>query len=65
MFGEDGIAILLDEAGQQWRMEEEALVRVDSREERLLRLPSHTAYWFGWHSFYPDTEIYAPADSGY
>ncbi|MFQ6027847.1 MAG: DUF3179 domain-containing (seleno)protein, partial [Dehalococcoidia bacterium] len=60
MFGEDGIAILLDEDQQPWRMEEDALVRVDGREERLPRLPSHTAYWFGWYSFYPDTEVYAP-----
>jgi hypothetical protein len=24
----------------------------------LERLPGHMAYWFGWFSFYPRTELY-------
>ncbi|MBI4220532.1 MAG: DUF3179 domain-containing protein [Chloroflexi bacterium] len=48
---------LLDERGLGWRVEEQALV--ESRTgERLARLPSHTAYWFGWRAFYPDTELF-------
>ena len=61
MYGEDRIAILVDEDQRLWRMEEDALVRIEDHQERLPRLPSHNAYWFGWFSFYPDTEIYAPA----
>ena len=48
---------LLDERGRVWRVTEEALVAPDG--ERLTRLGGHLAYWFGWFSFYPQTEIYA------
>jgi hypothetical protein len=48
---------LLDEHGQKWRVTEEALIAHNG--ERLVRLGGHLAYWFGWFSFYPKTEIYA------
>ena len=50
--------ILLDQKGSQWKMEEAALVRVGDPNQRLERLPTHMAYWFGWYGFYPATEIY-------
>ncbi len=56
--GDAGIAVLIDEAGRRWRVEEEALVQVDQPSQRLPRLPSHNAYWFGWYAFYPDTGVY-------
>ncbi|HZF11904.1 MAG TPA: DUF3179 domain-containing protein [Thermoanaerobaculia bacterium] len=42
--------------GRPWRATEEALEGPGG--ERLPRLPGHLAYWFGWFSFYPRTEIY-------
>ena len=53
-----GTSMLLDQQGRSWRVEEEALVLVQDSDQRLPRLPSHTAYWFGWYSFYPNTDIY-------
>ena len=50
--------ILLDQSRAQWRLEEEALVRVDDPSQRLERLPSHMAYWFGWYGFHPTTVVY-------
>ena len=50
--------VLVDEDGRRWQMEEEALVQVDDPSQRLQRLPSHMAYWFGWYSFYPATQLY-------
>ncbi|MBI2911452.1 MAG: DUF3179 domain-containing protein [Chloroflexi bacterium] len=26
--------------------------------QQLTRVPSHYAFWFGWHDFYPDTELF-------
>lgn len=57
---------LTDEAGGHWRVEEEALVGPDG--QRLARVPGVLAYWFGWQSYHPRTELYgsetAPRRSG-
>ena len=55
---EDGTDILLDESGGRWRLEEDALVNTADDSQRLPRLPSRNAYWFGWYGFYPNTEVY-------
>jgi uncharacterized protein DUF3179 len=47
---------LADQQGRPWRVDEEALHGPVG--ERLARLPGHLAYWFGWFSFYPRTELY-------
>ena len=47
---------LTDERGRIWTVTEEALV--GPSDEELLRLPGHLAFWFGWSSFYPDTDLY-------
>jgi len=47
---------VLDERGRAWRVTEEALSGPDG--EHLPRLGGHLAYWFGWFSFYPLTEVY-------
>ncbi len=52
----DSTAILVDDTGQTWEVTDDALVREDG--ETLERLPGHMAYWFGWFSFYPQTELY-------
>lgn len=48
--------VVVDEAGTQWRVTENALE--NDRGGKLKRLPGHMAFWFGWYSFYPTTEIY-------
>ncbi len=47
---------LLDEAGRRWRVHEDALVSPD--EQRLERMAGVLAYWFGWQSYHPRTELY-------
>jgi hypothetical protein len=46
----------IDQDGRPFRATEEALLGPAG--ESLPRLPGHLAYWFGWFSFYPRTEIY-------
>ena len=61
--GSDADALLLtDSAGMLWRVEEDALTGVDDQSLRLPRIPTHNAYWFGWYSFYPDTEVYVAGE---
>ena len=51
---------LRDDVGQRWEVAEDALVNAADPAQRRPRLPSRQAYWFGWHAFYPHTDIYAP-----
>jgi Protein of unknown function (DUF3179) len=46
----------VDQDGRAFRATEEALLGPAG--ESLPRLPGHLAYWFGWFSFYPRTEVY-------
>ena len=46
--------------GRTWRIFEDALENTADPADRLSRLPSRDAYWFGWHAFYPHTELYSP-----
>ena len=39
-------------------MTEEFLVNTADQLEKLARLPTHMAFWFGWYQFHPDTELY-------
>ena len=55
---ESDATVLTDSEGQLWRVEEDALVRLDDPSDQLMRIPSHNAYWFGWYSFYPDSEVF-------
>jgi len=52
--------MLIDENGGIWKITEEALVPTDNTEDTLGRLPSRSAFWFGWYAFYPSTEVYQP-----
>jgi hypothetical protein len=45
-----------DHTGGRWRVEENALVGPHGT--KLARRPGHMAFWFGWYSFYPHTEVY-------
>ena len=51
---------LQDEQGREWKVFEDALENAGDPALRLERLPSRDAYWFGWQSFYPHTELWQP-----
>jgi len=46
---------LLDIKNEKWEVMEDALI--DSKGQRLLRLPSHEAFWFAWINIFPKTRI--------
>lgn len=46
---------LLDDQGRQWSVREHALTSDEGNE--LTRMPSHRAFWFGWHAAHPNTEL--------
>lgn len=45
-----------DAAGGRWTVTTTALVSETG--ERLLAVPSHRAFWFGWFAQHPDTELH-------
>ena len=66
-YDRDGLAFqigpegqLQDELGREWKVFEDALGNANDPAQQLKRLPSRDAYWFGWQSFYPHTDIYLP-----
>lgn len=54
--GEDPNSVI-DSAGNQWLVTEEALISPDGKTAE--RLPGHLAYWFGWYAFFPNTQLYS------
>ena len=52
----NGDRAVTDSNGKAWTLTESALV---SGGVKLPRLPSHNAFWFGWHAAHPDTELIA------
>ena len=60
---DEGSRAILDEKGNLWRVTEEALVKVNEPSQRLERLPSHMAFWFGWFAFFPLTQVYGEAEA--
>ena len=44
-----------DQSGVKWTLHEDRLE--SSAGDRLVRLPAHRAFWFGWYSAYPDTRL--------
>ena len=58
----DGGGRYIDSKGQSWRLEEDGLLGKGGK--RLPRLPSHRAFWFGWHAAYPETELISSRDEG-
>ncbi len=45
---------VIDSAGMKWKLSDDKL---ESGDLKLARLPAHRAFWFGWHSAFPDTEL--------
>jgi hypothetical protein len=53
---------LIDEAGRLWTVGEDALLpHGDGAPAALPRVPGHQAFWFGWFSFFPRSELYGGA----
>ncbi len=46
---------VLDESGKQWKIREDALYANNG--EKLVRIPHHRAFWFGWHAAFPETRL--------
>ena len=51
----DSQETLEDQNGIKWRLKEAFLM--SEQGEKLHRLPSHNAFWFGWYSAYPHTKL--------
>jgi hypothetical protein len=47
-----------DQNGEAWLVTESALVNQKTGEQ-LPRIAGHIAYWFGWHTFHPQTELFS------
>ena len=47
--------MVVDTAGREWRVTEEALVLADDPRVARLRVPAQRAFWFGWRAQFPDT----------
>ena len=45
---------LVDSEGMKWKLSEDGL---KSSDQTLARLPAHRAFWFGWHSAFPGTQL--------
>lgn len=51
----DNAAAARDSRGKLWQVDEARLTGPNG--ETLDRLPAHRAFWFGWHSAFPDTRL--------
>jgi len=56
----NGDRTVTDSEGQVWTLTETALV---GNGNKLPRLPSHNAFWFGWRAAHPDTDLIAGDDA--
>ena len=45
---------VVDDAGETWKVTEDALVSEDARLERV---PAYRAFWFGWFAQFPETRL--------
>ncbi len=50
----NGADTVNDSDGQQWQVTEESLTLGTTTYKRM---PSHRAFWFGWHAQYPKTRL--------
>ena len=48
---------LIDRRGARWMVGEDGLTRLADRGERLSRIPSQRAFWFGWYAQFPATRL--------
>lgn len=50
----DGTNQAIDSTGRKWTVLEDSLV---SEGRKLVRMPSHNAFWFGWVAQFPETRL--------
>ena len=59
---------LVDGDGRRWTAGEESLAPSEPgpgpEATPLARLPGHQSFWFGWYSFFPQSELYGAAAPG-
>ncbi len=48
-------SVVKTEDGSEWKLSEMYLESASG--EKLNRLPAHRAFWFGWYSVFPDTQL--------
>lgn len=48
---------LIDSSGGRWTVGEDDLTHLAGRGERLSRVPSQRAFWFGWYAQFPATRL--------
>ncbi len=48
---------VIDESGRTWEVGEDALHEINASHTRLIRVPAHRAFWFGWYAQHPDTVL--------
>ena len=48
---------LIDSSGGRWTVGEDDLTHLAGRGERLRRVPSQRAFWFGWYAQFPATRL--------
>ena len=53
---------LIDADRGAWTVSEEFLTNEPDPSQRLRRLPTHMAFWFGWYAFHRDTEVYGQGE---
>ncbi|MCB1668369.1 MAG: DUF3179 domain-containing protein [Pseudomonadales bacterium] len=46
---------IIDSTGLLWKVDEEFLISETG--QKLNRLPSHRAFWFGWYAAFPETRL--------
>lgn len=51
----DGANRAIDDEGNSWTMSEAGLTNADGT--KLVRIPTHEAFWFGWFSQFPETRL--------
>jgi hypothetical protein len=50
---------VVDATGVRWTVQEETLAPAGPEAfAPLERIPGHTVFWFGWYSFFPESELY-------
>jgi hypothetical protein len=55
---------LVDDTGVRWTVGEERLAPAGPEAFAALeRIPGHQAFWFGWSSFFPESELYRGRES--
>ena len=46
------------ETHSRWRLSDGEAIDGPLRSERLMRVTAHSAFWFGWYGFFPDSAVW-------